>query len=72
MTDIVQDGKLVELTYQVSDAKTELVLTNVEFPLGYIHGQTEILAPFVHRQLEGKKAGDVIEVPIELSGHAYG
>ena len=65
MTDIVEDGKFVELTYKVTDAKTDLVLTTVEFPLGYIHGHTEILAPFVHRQLEGKKAGDVIDVPID-------
>lgn len=65
MTDIVEDGKFVELTYKVTDAKTDLLLTSVEFPLGYIHGHTEILAPFVHRQLEGKKQGEVIAVPID-------
>ena len=37
----------------------------VEFPLGYIHGHNEILAPSVHKELEGKSAGDVIEVPID-------
>jgi FKBP-type peptidyl-prolyl cis-trans isomerase SlyD len=65
MREIVQDGKLVELTYQVSDRKSGQVLTCVEFPLGYIHGHNEILAPSVHRELEGKAAGDVIEVPID-------
>ena len=65
MTDIVEDGKFVELTYKVTDAKTDLLLTSVEFPLGYIHGHTEILAPFVHRQLEGKEQGEVIAVPID-------
>ena len=65
MTDIVEDGKFVELTYKVTDAKTDLLLTSVEFPLGYIHGHTEILAPFVHRQLEGKKQGEVLAVPID-------
>jgi FKBP-type peptidyl-prolyl cis-trans isomerase SlyD len=39
----------------------------VEFPLGYIHGHNEILAPSVHHELEGKSAGDVIEVPIDGS-----
>ena len=55
----------VELTYKVSDKKTGHVLTRVDFPLGYVHGHNEILAPSVHKQLEGKSVGDVIEVPID-------
>jgi len=62
---IIRDGKFVELTYKVIDVKSGNVLTRVEFPLGYVHGHNEILSPFVHRQLEGKSAGDVIEVPID-------
>ena len=65
MDQTVQDGKLVELTYTVSDRKSGHVLTRVEFPLGYVHGHNEILAPSVHQALEGKRAGDVIEVPID-------
>ncbi|MDH3667730.1 MAG: hypothetical protein OEN23_12440 [Paracoccaceae bacterium] len=65
MSDTIEDGKFVELTYKVTDKKSGQVLTYVEFPLGYIHGHNEILAPFVHRQLEGKSAGDVIDVPID-------
>ena len=65
MSDTIQDGKFVELTYKVTDAKSGHVLTCVEFPLGYIHGHNEILAPFVHSRLEGKQVGDVIEVPID-------
>jgi FKBP-type peptidyl-prolyl cis-trans isomerase SlyD len=65
MSETIQDGKLVELTYQVTDRKTGQVLTCVEFPLGYVHGHNEILAPSVHAELEGKCAGDVIEVPID-------
>jgi FKBP-type peptidyl-prolyl cis-trans isomerase SlyD len=64
-SETIQDGKFVELTYAVSDKKTGHVLTRVEFPLGYVHGHNEILAPSVHRELEGKSAGDVIEVPID-------
>jgi FKBP-type peptidyl-prolyl cis-trans isomerase SlyD len=30
-----------------------------------VHGRNEILAPSVHKALEGKSAGDVIEVPID-------
>lgn len=65
MSETVQDGKFVELTYKVTDKKSGHVLTMVEFPLGYIHGHNEILAPSVHKELEGKSAGDVIEVPID-------
>jgi FKBP-type peptidyl-prolyl cis-trans isomerase SlyD len=65
MSETIQDGKFVELTYKVTDKKSGHVLTMVEFPLGYVHGHNEILAPFVHRELEGKSAGDVIEVPID-------
>lgn len=65
MSETIQEGKFVELTYKVSDRQTGLVLTSVEFPLGYVHGHNEILAPFVHKELEGKSAGDTIEVPID-------
>jgi FKBP-type peptidyl-prolyl cis-trans isomerase SlyD len=61
----ISDGKFVELTYKVTDKKSGHVLTRVEFPLGYVHGHNEILAPFVHKALEGRSAGDVIEVPID-------
>lgn len=65
MSEAIQDGKLVELTYQVTDRKSGHVLTCVEFPLGYVQGHNEVLAPSIHKQLEGKSAGDVIEVPID-------
>ena len=65
MSETIRDGKFVELTYQVTDRKSGHVLTRVEFPLGYVHGHNEVLAPSVHMQLEGRSAGDVIEVPID-------
>ena len=65
MSETIRNGKFVELTYKVTDKKTGHVLTRVEFPLGYVHGHNEILAPTVHRELEGKSAGDVIAVPID-------
>lgn len=65
MSEVIQAGKYVELTYKVTDRKTGHVLTRVEFPLGYVHGHNEILAPAVHMRLEGKATGDVIEVTID-------
>ena len=67
MEDAVADGKYVELIYKVIDQKSGNVLTRVEFPLGYVHGVNEILAPTVTAELEGRLAGDVIEVPIDCS-----
>jgi FKBP-type peptidyl-prolyl cis-trans isomerase SlyD len=63
--EVIGNGKFVELTYRVTDRKLGHVLTRVEFPLGYVHGHNEILAPSVHMQLEGKSAGDMIEVVID-------
>ena len=64
-SEVIQDGKFVELTYKVTDRKTGHVVSRVEFPLGYVHGHNEILAPSVHMELEGKSAGDTIEVVID-------
>lgn len=65
MSDIIQANKFVEITYEVTDRKSGQVLTAVEFPLGYVHGRNDVLAPHVLKQLEGKSAGAVIEVPID-------
>ena len=65
--NVIADGKYVEVTYKVIDQISGGVLTQVEFPLGYVHGTNEILAPAVMAELEGKEAGEVIEVPIDCS-----
>jgi len=62
---VIRAGKFVELTYKVTDRASGHVLTRLEFPLGYVHGHNEILAPSIHKALEGKSAGDVIEAPID-------
>ena len=45
MTQLIEQGKYVELTYKVIDKKSGSVLTLVEFPLGYVHGANEALSP---------------------------
>ena len=67
MEEPVGTGKLVELTYKVIDARTSSLLTEVEFPIGYLHGVNEVLAPQVTAELEGRLPGDVIEVPIDCN-----
>jgi FKBP-type peptidyl-prolyl cis-trans isomerase SlyD len=63
----ITDNKYVELMYKVVDEKSGAVLTQIEFPLGYVHGVNEVLAPAVTAELEGRVVGDVIEVPIDCN-----
>ena len=65
--DVIEANKYVELTYQVIDQKSSQVLTAVEYPLGYVHGVNEILSPQVMRELEGRSAGETVEVPIDCN-----
>ena len=67
MSETIENDKFVELTYKIIDKKSGDVLTSVDFPLGYVHGQNDTLAPPVLKQLEGKTVGDVIEVPIDCN-----
>jgi FKBP-type peptidyl-prolyl cis-trans isomerase SlyD len=67
MTQTVEANKYVELTYRVIDQKTGHILTTVEFPLGYVHGINEVMAPQVMAELGGKSAGDTISVPIDCA-----
>lgn len=62
MSETIQTNKFVELAYRVIDQKTDEVLVAVEYPIGYVHGANEILMPAVTEQLEGKSAGDFVEV----------
>ena len=67
MSDTIQENKFVELIYKVIDKKTGSALVGIEFPVGYVHGAECVLASTVTEQLEGKSAGDVIEVPIDCN-----
>ena len=67
MKQCIENNKFVELTYRVVDKKSGDVLTTVEFPLGYVHGTNEVLAPQVMAELEGQSAGDTISVPIDCN-----
>ena len=65
MSDTIQNEKFVELNYKVVDEKTGDVLITVDYPLGYVHGVNDVLAEQVTKELDGKKVGDVIEVPVD-------
>ena len=65
MSDTIQNEKFVELGYKVIDEKTGDVLVTVDYPLGYVHGVNDVLSEQVTKQLDGKKVGDIIEVPVD-------
>ncbi|MEE2698416.1 MAG: peptidylprolyl isomerase [Pseudomonadota bacterium] len=67
MTNTIKNQKYVELSYKITDQKTGDVLVAVEYPLGYVHGANDILAPDVLDKLKGKSKGDVVEVPIDCN-----
>ncbi len=67
MSESIQADMYVELTYKVTDNKSGEVLSAVEFPLGYVHGHNDVLLPQVLKDLEGRSAGDVLEVPIDCN-----
>lgn len=67
MSEAIENNKYVELTYKVVDKKTGSILTLVEFPLGYVHGASDVLLPAITNELAGKCPGDTIEVPIDCN-----
>jgi len=67
MSDTIENEKFVELNYRVIDNKTGDVLVTVEYPLGYVHGVNDVMGEHVTKQLDGKKVGDIIEVPIDTT-----
>ena len=66
MSDTIENEKFVELNYKVIDEKTGDVLVTVDYPIGYVHGVNDVMAEEVTKHLDGKKAGDIIEVPIDM------
>jgi len=67
MSETIQDDKFVELSYKVIDQKSGEALVAVEYPIGYVHGADSALDQSVTIELEGKKVGDVIEVPVDCN-----
>ena len=71
MSDIIEKEKFVELNYKVVDEKTGDVLVTVDYPIGYVHGINDVMNEQVSSELDGKKVGDIIEVPVDMK-QVYG
>ena len=66
MSDTIQHEKFVELNYKVVDDKTGDVLITVEYPLGYVHGVSDVLSDEVTKELLSHAMTDY-----NLSARAY-
>jgi FKBP-type peptidyl-prolyl cis-trans isomerase SlyD len=71
MSDTIEKEKFVELNYKVIDEKTGDVLVTVNYPIGYVHGINDVMNEEVTKHLDGRKVGDIIEVPIDMK-QVYG
>ncbi|WP_428088178.1 FKBP-type peptidyl-prolyl cis-trans isomerase [Candidatus Thioglobus sp.] len=67
MADFIQESKYVELIYKVVDQKTGDVFSNIEYPVGYVHGANDVLGKEVLAELEGRQAGDIIEIKVDVN-----
>ncbi len=63
----ISEGKYVELTYEVRDSTTGEILTEVTRPLSYVHGVNEILAPNLMQELQGKTAGERVDLLVDCN-----
>jgi FKBP-type peptidyl-prolyl cis-trans isomerase SlyD len=66
MADFIEESKYVELIYKVVDQKTGNVFSNIEYPVGYVHGANDVLGKDVLAELEGRQQGDIIEINIDV------
>lgn len=64
MRQTIKNNKFVELNYQVINQKNGDIISQVDTPLGYVHGNYTLLFKPVQLELGGKCVGDKIEVPI--------
>lgn len=67
MKEIIQDGKYVELTYKIIDADNGTIVSQVDIPLGYVHGEGAQLFSQVTNELDGKSMGDIVKVDIDCN-----
>lgn len=61
--EVIRHGKVVYITYSVLDQHGN-IFGQQDLPTGYVHGAHSGLFPAVERALEGRRAGDRIEVRV--------
>jgi len=59
--ETVSNNMVVSFTYQIQDEQGK-ILEHSDLPMEYIHGVSGTMYPKVEQALQGKKAGDSVEV----------
>ena len=68
MSHTIEENKLVELSYEITDRKSGESLVKIEYPIAYVHGSSNpVLSSDVTSTLSGREVGDIIEVPIDCT-----
>jgi len=69
-TDVVAAGKLVTLTYSISDERTGLLEQN-DLPVSYIPGGAVELVGGMDQMIDGRRAGEEVEFTVTPE-HGFG
>jgi len=71
MSEIIRWGKLVSLTYSIRDG-ADNVLEQSDLPVSYIQGGNSELIGGMDRAVEGKRAGDEVELALSPDDSGFG
>ncbi len=71
MSDTIQFGKFVSMTYVIADSDGQILEQN-DIPVSYIFGGEMELLGGVDRALRGKKQGDRVEIDISAAEAGFG
>ena len=63
MSDTISHNKLVTITYAIQNELGKTIEQN-NLPVSYVHGAGSELLPVLEKSLEGKQAGDCVEVMV--------
>ena len=67
MIESVSSKTVVAFTYQVLDEEVS-IMEHSDVPMEYIHGFSRIMYPKVEQAIEGRVAGDTVEVVLPDPG----
>lgn len=63
MSAIVEKGKVIAITYRITNEGGEVVEIN-DLPVEYVHGGASDLFPGIEQALEGREVGDSVSVTL--------
>ncbi|ESQ13513.1 MAG TPA: peptidylprolyl isomerase [Chromatiaceae bacterium] len=71
MSEIIRNGKLVSLIYSIRD-NADNILEQSDLPVSYIHGGNNELIGGMDQAVQGKQAGDEVELELTPENSGFG